>query len=56
VETFGIEPHDWLWFRPVPPALKEVWGSEQALRARKALQTGSPPIRLHGDCHVGNIL
>lgn len=62
VETFGAEPRDWLLQSGlVPEELEEVWVStvDLALRAVKNrfeqhAQTRS--IRLHGDCHVGNIL
>jgi Ser/Thr protein kinase RdoA (MazF antagonist) len=58
-ETFGTESRDWLTESGmVPPDLQDVWLGvvDQALdKAESAFQeTGS--IRLHGDCHVGNIL
>ena len=62
VETFGTEPRDWLLASGmVPQDLREVWLStlNLALESVKNLferteQTRS--IRLHGDCHAGNIL
>ncbi|MCC6202191.1 MAG: serine/threonine protein kinase [Gammaproteobacteria bacterium] len=60
--SFGEQPrqylldHGWL-----PPALAEVWRSvvDQALvevRACFARAGTYQPIRLHGDCHAGNLL
>ena len=62
VESFGTQPRDWLLTSNFIPAdLRETWRSviDQALagvrtcfdRAGEVLQ-----IRLHGDCHVGNVL
>jgi Ser/Thr protein kinase RdoA (MazF antagonist) len=61
-ETFGREPRDWLRAHDfVPPDLREAWQStvDQALQgvARCYERAGRVPLlRLHGDCHAGNIL
>ncbi|MEW6688249.1 MAG: serine/threonine protein kinase [Pseudomonadota bacterium] len=60
--TFGTEPRDWLLASSMIPAdLKDVWEgvSGQALeRVRQSFREleNLEMIRLHGDCHVGNIL
>ena len=58
-ETFGEDPRDWLLDSGMIPAdLREVWTSV----ADEALDRVAPyfdevrNIRLHGDCHAGNIL
>jgi Ser/Thr protein kinase RdoA (MazF antagonist) len=62
VQSFGIEPRDFLLQRDfLPPDLLPAWRSvaEQALdgvaqcyeRAGRVAE-----IRLHGDCHMGNVL
>ena len=62
IASFGVEPRaylleaDWL-----PPELKAVWAgvSAQALDGvqRAFDRAGAyPAIRLHGDCHMGNVL
>jgi Ser/Thr protein kinase RdoA (MazF antagonist) len=72
VETFGTEPHDWLTqHEMVAPEVRGVWQevyqSAMNLVATCAHSTlaGRPSaadaqaiaqIRLHGDCHPGNIL
>ena len=76
IETFGVEPRDWLLAHDfIPPNLQEAWSSvvAQALddvarcyeRAGNAgFAGGNQPggaggvrmIRLHGDCHIGNVL
>ncbi len=62
VATFGEEPRDWLLASGLIPAdLRDVWSgvSAQALdRARVSFEAAScvKSVRLHGDCHVGNIL
>ena len=61
VETFGIEPRDWLldsgmipedlcdtWISTVDLALDAVEDRFELIETRQ--------IRLHGDCHAGNIL
>ena len=61
-ETLGTEARDWLLASGMLPAdLKEVWTgvAENALRKVKTTFEEAKPvkaIRLHGDCHVGNIL
>jgi Ser/Thr protein kinase RdoA (MazF antagonist) len=62
VETFGTEPRDWLLASGmVPEDLREVWLStlNLALESVKNLFERTDnvrSIRLHGDCHAGNIL
>ena len=62
IESMGDEPRDWLLARdPFPTDLKEAWSSvsAQALEGvRRAWGRAGDvrPIRLHGDCHAGNIL
>jgi len=61
VTTFGTEPRDWLLASGMVPAdLKDTWATtaEMALQAvRHHFQIRETrTIRLHGDCHVGNIL
>jgi Ser/Thr protein kinase RdoA (MazF antagonist) len=64
VQTFGEEPRDWLLTHDaIPLEVQGPWerGCEQALaRIRTAFATageaGVRPLRLHGDCHPGNIL
>jgi len=62
VRSFGVESRDWLLGNGViPPDLDAVWGgvAEQALQGvrhcfERAGAVGQ--IRLHGDCHAGNVL
>ena len=62
IATFGFESRDWLLAHDVIPAnLKQAWTSvvTQALDdvARSYERAGTiRDIRLHGDCHVGNVL
>ena len=62
IETFGFEPRDWLLAHDfIPPNLKDTWSSvvAQALDdvARCYARAGGVRnIRLHGDCHIGNVL
>ena len=62
INSFGFEPRDWLLEHDFIPAnLKHAWTSvvKQALDdvARCYARAGSVgSIRLHGDCHVGNVL
>jgi len=62
IETFGREPRDWLLANAaIPPELLPAWSSviDQALGAVEHAwqRAGSPrSLRLHGDCHAGNIL
>lgn len=61
-QTFGREPFDYLRTHDfVPPELATTWASvvEQALEgvARCYERAGELPLlRLHGDCHGGNVL
>jgi Ser/Thr protein kinase RdoA (MazF antagonist) len=60
--TYGTEPRDWLLSTDhVPPDALTVWRAtaEAALaQVRKAFDSASSTrrLRLHGDCHLGNIL
>jgi len=60
--SFGQEPFEWLMRHDfLPPELRATWASvvEQALQgvARCYERAGQVPLlRLHGDCHVGNVL
>jgi Ser/Thr protein kinase RdoA (MazF antagonist) len=62
IETFGEEPRDYLLGQDLVPAdLREAYGSvlDQALDGviETFRQCGRVPvIRLHGDCHPGNLL
>ena len=58
-DTFGVEPRAWLLASGlIPGDLKEVWAgvSAEALERAKPVIQDIKNIRLHGDCHVGNIL
>jgi Ser/Thr protein kinase RdoA (MazF antagonist) len=61
-ETFGTEPRAWLLAHAAIPAdLLEAWkaATEQALaKVSSSFETAGSvkSIRLHGDCHPGNIL
>ena len=61
-ETFGTEPRDWLIASGmVPVDLKEVWQSVSGQALQRVEQIfhqveNLKEIRLHGDCHAGNIL
>ena len=60
--TFGIEPRDWLLAHDfIPRDLREAWQAiaAHALEsiARCYERAGAPSLlRLHGDCHAGNVL
>lgn len=62
VQSFGVEPREFLLQQGVLPAeLKEAWAgiSGQAIDAAQAAfaRAGAvQTLRLHGDCHVGNVL
>ncbi len=62
IDTFGVEPRDWLLAHEFIPAdLLDAWRSiaAQALDgARRSFdRAGSvAALRLHGDCHAGNVL
>jgi Ser/Thr protein kinase RdoA (MazF antagonist) len=62
ITSFGIEPRDWIVEHCiVPTPLDEAWARvvEEALDAVAACEAASGPsrmLRLHGDCHLGNVL
>jgi Ser/Thr protein kinase RdoA (MazF antagonist) len=62
LQSFGIEPRDFLLSHDfIPPELAPAWRSvvDQALDgARGCYQRAGNAglLRLHGDCHVGNVL
>jgi Ser/Thr protein kinase RdoA (MazF antagonist) len=61
-QTFGFEPRDWLLEHDViPPDAAPGWRqmTDAALDAvRAAFESAGTPraLRLHGDCHLGNVL
>jgi len=61
-QSFGRVPRDFLLAQDlVPPELREAWSSIAALalaavERRWSETAGLASIRLHGDCHPGNIL
>ncbi|HSC95688.1 MAG TPA: serine/threonine protein kinase [Burkholderiales bacterium] len=62
VESFGVEPRAWLLGSNFIPAdLLEAWSSATALAlegVRRSYERAGDvkQIRLHGDCHAGNVL
>ena len=62
VQTFGINERDWLLAQNlIPPDAEAAWRqvTQEALTAAaEAFGRGDAPreIRLHGDCHLGNVL
>jgi len=62
VQTFGINERDWLLAQNlIPPDAEAAWQqvTQEALSAAAAaFEHGALPrqIRLHGDCHLGNVL
>ena len=62
VETFGVEPRDWLLASAfLPEDLRASWSGAAELaiegaRAAFARAGDVAGIRLHGDCHAGNVL
>ena len=60
--TFGLEPRAWIVeHRVVPSPLASTWASvvDEALEAIAACDEAAGPsrlLRLHGDCHLGNVL
>jgi Ser/Thr protein kinase RdoA (MazF antagonist) len=62
IETFGVEPRAYLLAHDfIPPELLAAWSSvvDQALDGvRRCYQRAGEvtPLRLHGDCHAGNVL
>jgi len=62
IESFGLEPRDWLLGHGfIPPDLLEAWKSVAGLAlegVRRCYQRAGDvaTLRLHGDCHAGNML
>ena len=62
IESFGTEPRDWLLAHGfIPPDLLDAYRSvvAQALDGvRRCFERSGEPrtLRLHGDCHAGNVL
>ena len=62
LETFGIAPRDWLLAHDfLPPDLLDAWRSiaELALQGVRDCYARAGDVallRLHGDCHAGNVL
>jgi Ser/Thr protein kinase RdoA (MazF antagonist) len=62
LDTFGIEPRDFLLAHDfIPPELLSAWRSvvDQALDGVRGCYQRAGDVgllRLHGDCHVGNVL
>ena len=62
LDTFGIEPRDFLLAHDfIPPDLLSAWRSvvDQALDGVRGCYRRAGDVRLlrlHGDCHVGNVL
>jgi Ser/Thr protein kinase RdoA (MazF antagonist) len=62
LDAFGREPRDWLLAHDfIPPDLRAAWVSVADLAlsgvARCYAGAGAPRmLRLHGDCHAGNVL
>jgi Ser/Thr protein kinase RdoA (MazF antagonist) len=62
IESFGIEPRDWLLGHGfIPDDLRPAWESVVGLAldgVRRAFDRAGAVsrLRLHGDCHAGNVL
>jgi Ser/Thr protein kinase RdoA (MazF antagonist) len=62
IQSFGHEPRDWLLAHDfVPPDLLEAWKSVAGLAlegVRRCYERAGSigTLRLHGDCHAGNML
>ena len=62
IDSFGVEPRDWLLSHGfIPDDLIDSWSStiEQALAGvRRCYERAGAvaTLRLHGDCHAGNVL
>ena len=62
IESYGDEPRAWLLASGlVPPDVLEAWKSATSMAlegARRCFERAGKfkPIRLHGDCHPGNVL
>lgn len=57
-DAFGHQPVNWLLANFIPPEYQTSYRNVTTLILQKIDQLGSPPapLRVHGDCHVGNIL
>lgn len=62
IASFGEEPRSWLLeHAALPEDLREAWSSVSAMAldgVRRCFERAGPfaPLRLHGDCHAGNVL
>ena len=62
VQAFGRDNRDWLIAQDIiPPDAASAWAQVTSAAldaAQAAFDAGSPPrqLRLHGDCHMGNVL
>jgi Ser/Thr protein kinase RdoA (MazF antagonist) len=62
IEDFGVASRDWLLAHGfIPPDLRDAWGGAAELAiegTRRAFERAGEfaPLRLHGDCHAGNVL
>jgi len=62
IDTFGTEPRDWLLANGfVPPDVLDAWRSITTLAldgVRRSFDRAGDvrTLRLHGDCHAGNVL
>jgi Ser/Thr protein kinase RdoA (MazF antagonist) len=62
IQSFGVDSRDWLLAnRLIPPELEPVWQgvADQALEGVRHCYARAGKvdhIRLHGDCHAGNVL
>ena len=62
IRTFGTQPRDWLVTHGlIPPDLADAWRSIAALAldgARRCFDRAGDvrTLRLHGDCHAGNVM
>ena len=62
MQSFGVEPRDWLLAnRVIPPELESVWQgvADQALDGVRHCFARAGDVKrlcLHGDCHAGNVL
>jgi Ser/Thr protein kinase RdoA (MazF antagonist) len=62
LQTFGLDSRDWLLHHQIVPMdVQSAWAkvADAALKMiakYKDLMLGNSQIRLHGDCHPGNIL
>ena len=62
IQSFGEEPREWLLEHDfIPPDLLDAWQSTSAMAldgVRRCFERAGDhaTLRLHGDCHVGNVL